>query len=102
MYSVPVNLAEVPVSDWANGTSRSTCVGDTVHVWIADLNRKPSFVRDMFTLLSQEERMRAGKFRFPADQNRFIIRRGLLRKVLANYLQLEPQTVHGPSSGVNE
>lgn len=95
MYAVPVEdiLATERIRDWVNATNRSAFVDDSVHVWIADLDREPSFVGDLFALLSQEERTRAGKFRFPVDQNRFIIRRGFLRKILADYLQLEPQTV---------
>jgi 4'-phosphopantetheinyl transferase len=41
-------------------------------------------------LLSEDETLRANRFRFAKDRNHFIVARGLLRKLLASYLLIHP------------
>ncbi len=48
---------------------------------------------ELFSFLSQEERDRALKFRFEANQVEFIVARGVLRKVLGKCLNLAPRSV---------
>lgn len=63
------------------------------HLWfsrLADLeHRIPSFA----SLLDDEERTRAERFRFGTDRERFIIGHGLLRELLGNYLGMAPNAI---------
>jgi len=43
--------------------------------------------------LNEEEKFRANKFRFPEDQFRFTIGRGVLRILLSRYLGLQPERI---------
>jgi 4'-phosphopantetheinyl transferase len=44
-------------------------------------------------VLSRDERRRAAAFRFARDRSRFVAARGLLRKLLGDYLGLDPQRI---------
>ena len=43
--------------------------------------------------LSADERERAGRFRFPQLQQRFVVGRGILRAILGRYLEVAPETL---------
>lgn len=64
-----------------------------VHLWRAFL---PDFVdkkQDLLPLLSEDEIRRAKRLKFPLHQQRFIIARGLLRKILSLYLNLPAKDI---------
>jgi 4'-phosphopantetheinyl transferase len=44
----------------------------------------------LFRTLSEDEKQRAARYRFPADRTRFMIRRGLLRRMLGTTLDIDP------------
>lgn len=59
-----------------------------VHVWQANLANKST---DAFLpSLSPDEKARADRFKFPIHRDRFITARGILRMLLANYLNQSP------------
>lgn len=55
--------------------------------------RSGSELEQLKARLSEEERYRASKFHFPQHQRRFIIARGLLRGLLADYLEVNPSGI---------
>ena len=61
---------------------------DDVHLWHATLDDR--LVDRLEPLLSEDERMKAERFRFDKDRNRYIVARGLLRTILASYLHIGP------------
>ncbi len=63
----------------------------TVHVWRVDLD--PISPDRFANVLSEEERRRASRFHFERDRRRFIVRRGILRELLARYLSIDPVAV---------
>jgi 4'-phosphopantetheinyl transferase len=67
-------------------------LGD-LHVWRFPTDRSNDEVDQLHALLSEGERRRAARFRFDDDCSRFIARRGLLRVVLARYLESDPADV---------
>jgi 4'-phosphopantetheinyl transferase len=70
---------------------------DEVHVFLADLDAP--LAGHLSPLLSEDETERAKRFVFPRGRNNFIVARGLLRKLLAGYLQCLPNElrfVYGP------
>ena len=70
-----------------------------VHVWRACLDRGKSAVQRLWPSLSADERERSQRFHFRKDRERYIVRRGLLRKILGRYLDMEPHNLrfsYGP------
>ena len=59
-------------------------------MWRADLGLEAAYLRRLEQNLSTDERRRASCFRFAHDRNRFISARGLLREILALYLNASP------------
>jgi 4'-phosphopantetheinyl transferase len=61
-----------------------------IHIWRAVLDLPEKKIEDLKKSLSEDEVIRAGRFRYEQDKNRFISARGILRLILADYLSLEP------------
>lgn len=59
-------------------------------VWFADLDRLAPWLGDAEAFLSTEEAARARRFRVPRDRNRYVIRRWILRSLLARYTARDP------------
>jgi 4'-phosphopantetheinyl transferase len=73
---------------WPAGPSGALRVAeDEVHVWAVQLDRDASVIREMATLLDDDERDRASRFRRRVDRDRFIVAHAELRRVLARYLR---------------
>jgi 4'-phosphopantetheinyl transferase len=66
---------------------------DAIHVWCASLQRSTFEIEQLAASLSEDERTRASRFHFPHHQRRFIVARGLLRRLLADYLQLDSSKI---------
>lgn len=60
-----------------------------MHVWVADLDLDDQVVKRHLEKLSAQEKDRAARFHFFRDRNRFVVRRGMLRSLLADYIQLK-------------
>ncbi len=67
---------------------------DTVHLWHADLDSAASGLHRLGRSLSKEERRRAVRFHFATDRERFVAARGVLREILARYLNTTATCVH--------
>lgn len=65
---------------------------DEVHVWSGILDVSESLIEKFKNLLSEDEQSRANRFYFLKDKNRFIVARGMLRKILSFYLGTKPNT----------
>jgi len=66
---------------------------DAVQVWRAFLSVTPERVASLTGTLATDERIRAERFRFDRDRTRYIIARGLLRAIIARYLDKEPGAI---------
>lgn len=64
-----------------------------VHIWRAVLDLPGKSVQQLKGSLSNDEIMRAERFRHERDRNHFISARGILRLILAGYLSVEPGTI---------
>ncbi|OGO07265.1 MAG: hypothetical protein A2Y92_05990 [Chloroflexi bacterium RBG_13_57_8] len=71
-------------------TGRIKLTGDEVHVWLVPLDTEPG---DFARLLDSRERERAEAYRAARDRGRFIMRRGILRMLLGDYLGARPESV---------
>jgi 4'-phosphopantetheinyl transferase len=81
-------------NEWrAQTESHPLLAPEEVHVWRACLKQGSAEVQAMFDILTPDERQRADKFYFARDRERFIVGRGVLRKILSRYLNLLPAQI---------
>ena len=78
----------------SHATNDLTLADDEIHLWQGCRDLSGASLAEAASWLSADEQIRAGRFRFEQDQNRFRAGRGLLRKTLASYLESEPAQVH--------
>jgi 4'-phosphopantetheinyl transferase len=64
-----------------------------LHLWRAWLDMPSSVVSSFWDTLSPDERLRVHRFHFEKDRVRFIVSHGVLRDILACYLQVEPASL---------
>lgn len=62
---------------------------DEIHVWYVSLDQQVSRLQRMESILSVDERMRAERYHFKRDRNRFVISHGILRTIIGWYLNIE-------------
>jgi 4'-phosphopantetheinyl transferase len=74
------------VLTWSSPPAQVALDPDEVHIWRASLDRPPCFLKTLFEILSPDEQDRAHRYACPASRSRFVIGRGLLRTILARYL----------------
>lgn len=68
-------------------------IGDGIDLWRIDLNPNQMAIDPLFALLSDDEKTRADRFHFSRDRERFVVARAALRKILGNYLSIEPESI---------
>jgi 4'-phosphopantetheinyl transferase len=66
---------------------------DTADVWRIDLSGARHDVPRLATVLSDDELVRAGRFRFERHRRRFIVRRAALRSILSTYVGVPPRDI---------
>ena len=76
--------------EWCSPPPELSLPAYAVHVWRADLGLEAAYLRRLGQNLSADERRRASRFRLARDRDRFIGARGLLREILALYLDASP------------
>ena len=76
--------------EWCTPPPELSLPAHAVHVWRADLGLEAAYLRRLERNLSADERARASRFRFARDRDRFVGARGLLREILAPYLNASP------------
>lgn len=106
----PAVLAERE-DGWRAAPAEPSLSGDRVHVWRASTDRPAWPVEWLEGTLSGNERRRADRFHTAPDRRRFVVRRGVLRAILARYLRVAPDRLElgvegggkpalvGPSTG---
>ena len=65
----------------------------TLHVWRVEDSQPAKELEAFRSILSEDELTRAAAYRFEPDRLRFIICRGVLRKLLGAYLKRSPELV---------
>jgi 4'-phosphopantetheinyl transferase len=63
-------------------------------LWAAELTQPPTVLSKLARYLSPDEQARARRFVFDQDRNKYVAARGILRVLLARYLQVEPQQIN--------
>src|SRR5262245_41661258 len=78
-------------SEWRLPPGQIRLSHNDVHVWRADLQAALPELDRWQALLSDDERQRAKLFQLPELRRRFIAAHGILRELLAIYLQVSPR-----------
>jgi 4'-phosphopantetheinyl transferase len=82
---------------WPSGGSAGISMGTLslgeVHVWRGNLDLDSGQLERLAEGLDQDELARAGRFHFERDRLRFMAGRGLLRHILASYLDVAPNAL---------
>jgi 4'-phosphopantetheinyl transferase len=66
---------------------------DEIHLWLVSLDRPPAPLPTLQSTLSSDERERASRYHFDRDRRRYATSRGVLRAILASYLELDPDAL---------
>lgn len=78
---------------WQAQTKTQILGEHEIHVWRACLDRDATLVAEFQQLLSDDERNRAERFFFEKERSHFSVARGLLRIILAQYLDQDPKLI---------
>ena len=84
---------------WTSAPPLPALAQHELHVWRASLDAPPAILRRVESTLNAGEKERAEKFLVPQARERFVAARGILRELVATYLEIEPEKVefmYGP------
>ncbi|WP_129674309.1 4'-phosphopantetheinyl transferase superfamily protein [Candidatus Chloroploca sp. Khr17] len=76
---------------WGRASTPPRLSDHELHIWRTSLALPPDQCDELRALLSDDEIVRANRFVFAHDRDRFIIARARLRRLLGAYLNLAPQ-----------
>lgn len=62
-----------------------------IQIWSCFLDQTEQIVSGCYSILSNEEKSRAGKLKFTELRNRWVLSRGVLRLLLSNYYNCSPK-----------
>lgn len=86
-----VDLPSPARSFWQIPPADLKLESNEAHIWLARLDEESAAAFGKF--ISDDERLRAKRFRFVLHRNRFIAGRGILRTILGKYLLKNPRRV---------
>lgn len=78
---------------WGAPPADPSLAADEVHVWRASLRPAPGDLARLEAHLSEDERARAARFRFPEHRQAFVAGRGIQREILSRYTGLPPAAI---------
>lgn len=76
---------------WPEGPARPAATEDEVHVWRVRQDCGEASLRQLSSLLSEDELERAGRFYYRKDHDHFVAARGALREILGRYTGVAPR-----------
>lgn len=88
-----MSVREAVISRHRPGAEIRGLPAGEVQVWRAHLDLEAARLERLVDCLDRDELARAGRFRFERDRARFMAGRGLLRRILARYLDTSPRSV---------
>src|SRR4051794_41389811 len=78
---------------WSDLTQWPELHAKEVHVWLAHLPSASAHFREYSSVLSNDEQLRAGRFRFEQHRERWEMSRGILRMLLSRYVGRQPSEI---------
>jgi 4'-phosphopantetheinyl transferase len=85
-----INTAHTPIDKWSPAFVGDELGADDAHVWRVSLDQPTDMLAKLAPLLSHDEYQRSMRYYRPIDRDRFIVGRGILRKIISAYLALPP------------
>jgi 4'-phosphopantetheinyl transferase len=85
-----MGIYQVPAFDLDRPASASRPVTGEVHIWTMPTHAAEPVVAELERVLSKDELERASRFRFPHLTGAYVITHGVLRLLLARYLDHDP------------
>jgi 4'-phosphopantetheinyl transferase len=81
----------MPEDIWQHRSLNKIELGeDEAHIWRASLTQDPATLSELAALLAPDERRRADNYHRAVDRDRYIVARGVLRKLISIYLPISP------------
>jgi len=80
----------MPAENWQCHPEKIELDKDEAHVWRAFLNQDQATISELSAILAPDERRRAERYYRAVDRERFIVARGVLRKIISIYLGVSP------------
>jgi len=93
MSLIKINIQALSDATWDSGENYGYALGNKADIWRIQVSSNLSMLESLLRIMPQSEINIASRFYHTSDKNRFIIRRGALRTILANYLAIEPQDI---------
>ena len=84
---------KIEKTGWANAVPNGIISSNKVHIWRYYPEETNSQMETLQDTLSADELARSEKFHFEKDRKKFILTRGILRKLLGCYLNKNPQQI---------
>lgn len=78
---------------WPAGPTRPTLGSGEIHVWRFSLDQPREIRSGLSTVLDAEERQRASRFATDRLQKRYVVGRGMLRRLLSSYLDIDAEKI---------
>jgi 4'-phosphopantetheinyl transferase len=78
---------------WVAAPKKVNILSEDVHIWRISLDRPEIELKNLLKSLSEDEIARAERFYFEEHRQHFIAGRGILRTILSQYLNIQPQQV---------
>jgi|SRR5215216_144474 len=78
---------------WAEAPESLLLSAGEVHVWRVELEQPEHLLEKFRGTLNEQEHERAGRFHFEKHRRHFVAGRGVLRQLLAQYLDTKPETL---------
>jgi 4'-phosphopantetheinyl transferase len=75
---------------WRKPSKRLSLSDDEIHVWRVSVGAAMRQIGFLLDALTQDEREKAGRFRFHKDRHQSVVARGALRDILSRYLNTPP------------
>jgi 4'-phosphopantetheinyl transferase len=80
-------------SHWFAPPQHLTLHSGVVHIWRANLDEGLPLVNQFERTLGVDEILKADRFYFRRDRDRFIVAHGILRDILGRYLRIPPESL---------
>jgi 4'-phosphopantetheinyl transferase len=85
-----IDTSHTPIDEWGLTSVGYELGADEAHVWRASLDQPADMIAKLTPFLSQDEYQRVMRRYRPVARDRFIVGRGILRKIISAYLALQP------------
>ncbi len=76
---------QIPAAEWIPAPPNPNLGDEAPDLWRVDLDRQKHAIHELATVLNEDEREKAEKFKLIDDRRRFVVRRAALRLLLDRY-----------------